>query len=126
MNKKRFFHKKWHNERELFDNNKSFAIVDTYIQADKICNKLNELNDCIKLLKQQKKLKKDVMHWEQVASYNYERYIELLKQQEKLDKENKQLKSILKEMVKVSEYNGAITPTRVKSMTYNFIGDLND
>lgn len=39
----------------------------------------------------------------------------------KLNKENEELKSILKEIVRVSEYNGAISPMRIKSMTYNIL-----
>ena len=40
---KRFTHRKWYNERQLFDGEEPFAIVDIYIQSDKICNKLNEI-----------------------------------------------------------------------------------
>ena len=43
MTEKRFTHKKWYNERQLFDGDEPFAIVDVYIQAVTICNKLNEL-----------------------------------------------------------------------------------
>lgn len=53
MTQKRFSHKKWYNERQLFDNDEPFAIVDVYIQADEICNKLNELNDENEQLKSQ-------------------------------------------------------------------------
>lgn len=45
MSKKRFTHKKWYDDRQLFDGDEPFAIVDVYIQAKEICNKLNELND---------------------------------------------------------------------------------
>lgn len=40
---KRFTHKKWYNERQLFDGDEAFAIVDVYIQAEHICDKLNAL-----------------------------------------------------------------------------------
>ena len=43
MSEKRFTHKKWYNERQLFDGDEPFAIVDVYNQAVTICNKLNEL-----------------------------------------------------------------------------------
>ena len=43
MREKRFTHKKWYNDRQLFDGEEPFAIVDVYIQAEEICNKLNEL-----------------------------------------------------------------------------------
>ena len=43
MIEKRFTHKKWLDDRQLFDGDEPFAIVDVYIQAEAICNKLNEL-----------------------------------------------------------------------------------
>ena len=43
MTEKRFTHKKWYDERQLFDGEEPFAIVDVYNQAETICNKLNEL-----------------------------------------------------------------------------------
>lgn len=43
MTEKRFTHKKWYDDRELFDGDKPFAIVDVYTQAEAICKKLNEL-----------------------------------------------------------------------------------
>lgn len=45
MTDKRFTHRKWYDERRLFDGDESFAIVDSDTQAIIICNKLNELND---------------------------------------------------------------------------------
>lgn len=51
MTEKRFTHKKWYNNRQIFDGEESFAIVDTYIQADIICDKLNELYDENKQIK---------------------------------------------------------------------------
>lgn len=63
MTGKRFSHKKWYNERQLFDNGEPFAIVDVYIQADEICNKLNELNDENEQLKKENELlKQDIEH----------------------------------------------------------------
>ena len=44
MTEKRFTHKKWYNERRLFDGDEPFAIVDVYIQAEAICDKLNGLH----------------------------------------------------------------------------------
>lgn len=52
MTEKRFTHKKWYNDRELFDGDESFAIVDVYIQAEAICDKLNELHEESQRLKQ--------------------------------------------------------------------------
>lgn len=37
----------------MFDGDEPFAIVDVYIQAEEICNKLNELHDENKELKEQ-------------------------------------------------------------------------
>ena len=51
MTEKRFTHKKWYNERQLFDGDEPFAIVDVYNQADKICDKFNELAEENQLLK---------------------------------------------------------------------------
>ena len=48
---KQFTHKKWYNERQLFDGEEAFAIVDTYIQADIICDRLNKLCDENKQIK---------------------------------------------------------------------------
>ena len=44
MTEKQFTHKKWLDDRQLFDGDEPFAIVDVYIQAEAICDKLNELN----------------------------------------------------------------------------------
>lgn len=52
---KQFTHKKWYNERQLFDGEEPFAIVDVYNQADKICDKLNEVAEENKELKQSNK-----------------------------------------------------------------------
>lgn len=52
MNEKRFTHRKWYNERQLFDGEEPFAIVDIYIQSDKICDKLNEIAEENEQLKQ--------------------------------------------------------------------------
>ena len=48
---KQFTHKKWYNERQLFDGEEAFAIVDTYIQSEIICDRLNELYDENKQIK---------------------------------------------------------------------------
>lgn len=53
MTEKRFTHRKWYNERQLFDGEEPFAIVDIYIQSDKICDKLNEIAKENEQLKQQ-------------------------------------------------------------------------
>lgn len=53
QNEKRFTHKKWYNERQLFDGDEAFAIVDVYIQAEHICDKLNALHEENVELKQQ-------------------------------------------------------------------------
>lgn len=52
MTEKRFSHKKWYNDRQLFDGDEPFAIVDVYIQAEAICSKLNELYEENQKLKQ--------------------------------------------------------------------------
>lgn len=51
MTEKRFTHKKWYNERQLFDGEEAFTIVDTCIQAGIICDRLNELYDENKQIK---------------------------------------------------------------------------
>ena len=48
---KQFTHKKWYNERQLFDGEEAFAIVDTYIQSEIICDRLNKLYDENKQIK---------------------------------------------------------------------------
>lgn len=53
MTEKRFTHRKWYNERQLFDGEEPFAIVDIYTQSDKICDKLNELADENEQLKEE-------------------------------------------------------------------------
>ena len=63
MTEKRFTHEKWHNERKILENGESFAIVDVYNQADKICNRLNELFDENKQLKKENKELRDVQYW---------------------------------------------------------------
>lgn len=60
MTEKRFTHKKWYNEGQLFDGEDPFAIVDVYNQADKICDKLNELHEENQELLQLKYLLQDV------------------------------------------------------------------
>ena len=45
MTEKRFTHKKWYDERQLFDGEEAFAIVDSGTQASIICNKLNKLHE---------------------------------------------------------------------------------
>ena len=60
---KRFTHRKWYNERQLFDGEEPFAIVDTYIQSDKICDKLNEIAEKnVQLKKENELLKQDLEH----------------------------------------------------------------
>ena len=67
MTEKRFTHKKWYNERQLFDGDEPFAIVDVYNQADKICDKFNELakenqqlkNDCSILVQSNQEYRKE-------------------------------------------------------------------
>ena len=55
MTEKRFTHKKWYDNRQLFDGDEAFAIVDVYNQAVTICNKLNELEEENRELKEQLK-----------------------------------------------------------------------
>lgn len=50
---KRFTHKKWYDERQLFDGEEAFAIVDSGTQASILCNKLNKLYDENEQLKQE-------------------------------------------------------------------------
>ena len=71
MTEKRFTHKKWYNERQLFDGDEPFAIVDVYIQAEKICNKLNELHEEKEQLeKENKELKeKNKLIFEQIKAF---------------------------------------------------------
>lgn len=58
---KRFTHKKWHDERQLFDYDKPFAIVDVNRQAENICNKLNGLH------KENQQLKEQILRLEHIA-----------------------------------------------------------
>ena len=51
MTEKRFTHKKWYDDRQLFDGEEPFAIVDVYNQAETICDKLNELAEENMMLK---------------------------------------------------------------------------
>ena len=53
----------------------------------------------------------------------HKRYIELLKRQGEVERENEAMKSVLKEMIRVSEYSGALSPLRIKCMVHDFIGD---
>lgn len=50
-------------------------------------------------------------------------YIKLLQQQGEIERENEAMKSVLKEMIRVSEYSGALSPLRIKCMVHDFIGD---
>lgn len=52
MTAKRFTHKKWFDERQLFDGEEAFAIVDSGTQASIICNRLNKLSDENEQIKQ--------------------------------------------------------------------------
>lgn len=65
MTEKRFTHKKWYDDRQLFDGEEPFAIVDVYNQAETICNKLNELNE------ENQKLKREI---EDILGMSYEEY----------------------------------------------------
>ena len=56
MTEKRFTHKKWYNERQLFDSGEPFSIVDVYNQADKICDKLNKLHEKNQRLQKENKI----------------------------------------------------------------------
>ena len=86
MTEKRFTHEKWYNERKIKENGELFAIVDVYNQADKICNRLNELFNENEQLKQSLKNKMDSdNYWEQKAT-------EKIKE---LEEENEQLKQEL-------------------------------
>ena len=85
MTEKRFTHKKWYNERQLFDGDESFAIVDVYNQADKICDKFNELAE------ENQRLKND-------CSILVQSNQEYRKENEQLKEENKELKKHIQEL----------------------------
>lgn len=71
MTEKRFTHKKWYDDRELFDGDKPFAIVDVYIQAEAICDKLNELaEENIELHIQNDFLKDENQHMRDLVNEN--------------------------------------------------------
>jgi len=90
MTEKRFTHRKWCRDRKLFDGDESFAIVDVYIQAEEICNKLNELAE------ENKKLKEEIKGFEG-CSHNWGLlYDEAKNKVEELSKENKELKAFIK------------------------------
>ena len=55
MTEKRFTHRKWCRDRKIFDGDEPFAIVDVYIQAEAICDKLNELHEKKEILEVQLK-----------------------------------------------------------------------
>lgn len=59
ITEKRFTHEKWYDERKIKENGELFAIVDVYNQADKICNRLNELFDENEQLKERIKVLED-------------------------------------------------------------------
>lgn len=79
---KRFTHKKWYNERQLFDGDQPFAIVDVYFQAEKICDKLNEQEETIQSLEGQLQTYDEGCH-------------EIYKDKRKLEKENNRLVKML-------------------------------
>lgn len=102
MTEKRFRYK----GAQIFDNDE-FLCCTLSIWKEQLVDLLNDLHEeNIKLHIQNDFLKDENQHMRDLVN------------------ENEQLKSILKEMVRVSECNGAISPMRIKSMTYNFIGDL--
>ena len=99
MTEKRFTHKKWYDDRQLFDGDEPFAIVDVYIQAKEICNKLNELHE------ENEQLKKEIKGFES-CSHNWGLlYDEAKNKVEELSEENKTLKSLLNNM---ADKNGEI------------------
>lgn len=138
MTKKQYRLNKW-GTRLLKDNRPLF---DWFNDSDEIVDLLNAFCDEIEQLKQKvdfykyfqrdaRELEKAYIQLKHRHSLLHDECIDaecardsLKKDVKSLEKENEQLKSILKEMVRVSEYNGAITAMRVKSMTYNFIGDF--
>lgn len=71
MTEKQFTHKKWYNVRQLFDGDELFAIVDVYIQAEAICDKLNDL--------------------EEARSYYQENFLTMKTERNQLKEENEQL-----------------------------------
>ena len=101
MTEKRFTHKRWYNERQLFDGEEPFAIVDVYNQADKICGKLNKLHEDVEkqrefkfsAIRQANRIDKEN---EQLKSDNkiyVKRYGELFDEYIKLEKENNEIKN---------------------------------
>lgn len=75
MTEKRFTHRKWYNERQLFDGEEPFAIVDIYIQSDKICDKLNEIAE------ENKQLKQEVTHWKKILDNHQQIVAKTLREQ---------------------------------------------
>ena len=73
MTMKRFTHRKWYDERQLLDDGEPFAIVDTYVQSEIICDKLNKLND------ENNSLKKDNAHLKVLYHNLQDTYSGLLK-----------------------------------------------
>lgn len=80
MTEKRFTHKKWYDERQLFDGEEAFAIVDTGTQASIICNRLNKLSD------ENEKFKKALIELKEIGDYQYSRIKELSDENEQLKK----------------------------------------
>lgn len=92
MDDKRFTHRKWLDDRQLFDGEEPFAIVDVYNQADKICDKFNELAEENKEIKiQYDNLKAQRDEFYRGARENANRVGQL-------EKENNELKELVSEV----------------------------
>ncbi len=78
MTQKRFTHRQWLDERELLDNGKPFAYVDTGMQSSIICRKLNKLDYENEQLKSKLEIAEKVLNnvgYDLVYSETEERWI---------------------------------------------------
>lgn len=107
MTGKRFTHKKWYNERQLFDGEVPFAIVDVYIQAEEICNKLNEVAD------ENKELKKEVQEQER-------RKWACLKEAHRLDLENERAWNLIRFIYNEIKEDGYMGWKRIQDLEEEF------
>lgn len=93
---KRFSHKKWYDERQIFDNEEAIAIVDSYTQAEILCNKLNKLHQEIEYWKEKhlQEVERNSTISATIDNHNnwHDNKCVFLKQINELQKENQQLK----------------------------------
>ena len=113
MTEKRFTHKKWYDERQIFDNKEAIAIVDSYTQAEILCNKLNKLHREIEYWKEKhlQEVERNSTISATIDNHNnwHDNRCVFLKQIKELKKENEQLKRFITSMgFTIEKENGTI------------------